>query len=165
MKPQLKVDDEYETPPGAWELVLRYLPHHLIVWDPFYATGKAAKFIRKQGFSVIHRQKDFFEWEPTGYDVILTNPPYSKKKEVLERLLALSKPFAILVPLSIISTQYFVNMMKDRHFRLLIPTKRIHFLKNGEPTDRCSFDTCWLLYDMDAYVQVENQIVYVGGEE
>ena len=39
--------------------------------------------------------KDFFSTEPPACDYIISNPPYSLKGEVLERLFDLDKPFAV----------------------------------------------------------------------
>lgn len=44
--------------------------------------------------------KDFFQYEPKEYDIIISNPPFTEKDRVLERLYELGKPFAILLPLN-----------------------------------------------------------------
>ena len=44
--------------------------------------------------------KDFFQYEPDDYDIIVSNPPFTEKDRVLERLYELGKPFAILLPLN-----------------------------------------------------------------
>ena len=43
---------------------------------------------------------DFFEFEPNKWDLIVSNPPFSIKDKVLERLYSFNKPFAILLPLN-----------------------------------------------------------------
>ena len=40
-------------------------------------------------------------------EVIITNPPFSKTKEVMERLFELDKPFILILPVSKLNTQYF----------------------------------------------------------
>ena len=44
--------------------------------------------------------QDFFTYEPEGYDVIVSNPPFSIKDKILERLYELNKPFAVLLPMN-----------------------------------------------------------------
>ena len=44
--------------------------------------------------------KDFFIYEPDEYDIIVSNPPFSIKDKILERLYELDKPFAVLLPLN-----------------------------------------------------------------
>lgn len=57
--------------------------------------------------------KDFFKYEPDNYDVIVSNPPFSIKDQILRRLYELNKPFAILLPLNSLQGknryQYFKN--------------------------------------------------------
>lgn len=64
------------------------------------------RFIRASGGgyqtvrSHIDEGQDFFEYEPDNYDVIISNPPFSIKDKILQRLYELDKPFAILLPLN-----------------------------------------------------------------
>lgn len=44
--------------------------------------------------------QDFFKYEPDVWDIIVSNPPFSLKDKVLERLYLFNKPFAILLPLN-----------------------------------------------------------------
>lgn len=44
--------------------------------------------------------QDFFTYEPEEYDIIVSNPPFSIKDKILQRLYELNKPFAILLPLN-----------------------------------------------------------------
>ena len=64
-------------------------------------------------------------------DIIVSNPPFTKKKEVFTRLKQLDKPFIIICPSSMINTQYIRTLFKDATERLQIsiPNKRIHFVK------------------------------------
>ena len=42
------------------------------------------------GYDIIHEDKDFFSYTP-DYDIIVDNPPFSKMKEVCQRLKELDK--------------------------------------------------------------------------
>lgn len=44
--------------------------------------------------------QDFFTYEPENWDIVVSNPPFSIKDKVLERLYSFNKPFAILLPLN-----------------------------------------------------------------
>jgi len=50
--------------------------------------------------SHINDGQDFFTYEPEDYDVIVSNPPFSIKDKILERLYELNKPFAVLLPMN-----------------------------------------------------------------
>lgn len=146
-----KKDDDYETPDNAWDLIKDYIPKDKVIWESFYATGKSGEYLRKMGFEVIHNDEDFFE--NNRGDICVSNPPFTIKKEVLQRLKELDKPFILLMPQQTINAKYFMDMFREENIQLLIPPKRIHFIKNGDDKTKCSFDCaffCWKMgYDKD----------------
>lgn len=96
--------DEIFTPFYAVEPLLKYIPKDKIVWFPFDEEWSAfyQMFVEK-GYKCIRsslaENQDFFTYEPKEhYDVIISNPPFSKKDKILKRLNKLNKPFAILLP-------------------------------------------------------------------
>ena len=138
--------DDYETPESAWDLVLDSISKDLVIWEPFYCHGRAGNYLRTKGYKVIHENKDFFTYEPEHYDIIVTNPPFSKRKEIFNKLKQLDKPFAILVPTVSLNNQYFCNLFRDEEFNLVFPTKRIQFIKDGKVTNKCNFDCVWICH-------------------
>ena len=139
------------TPKYAWEDIQQYIPKDKIIWEPFYGDGTSGEYLRELGFTVIHEKEDFFT--TNRGDVIVTNPPFSKSKEVLQRLKLLDKPFIMLMPCSKICTSYFREFFKgDGRLQIIIPRKRIHFIKqvNGSvPKDYksvCNFDCFYYCY-------------------
>tara|TARA_R100001460_G_scaffold25005_2_gene50282 strand:- start:649 stop:1149 length:501 start_codon:yes stop_codon:yes gene_type:complete len=144
------VHDNYMTPKHAWEAVQNFIPKDKVIWESFAGNGNSSKFLTELGFDVICKEEDFFNVDYG--DIIVTNPPFSKKKEVFTRLKQLDKPFVIICPCSMITSQYFRNLFKDEKIQIIIPRKRIHFLKTDDdgniiPTEnKCNFDCfyyCW----------------------
>jgi Adenine-specific methyltransferase EcoRI len=144
--------DDYMTPRHAWENIAHLIPKDKVIWEAFYGDGKSGTYLRELGFNTIHEDIDFFT-EDRG-DIIVSNPPFSRSKEVLTRLKELNKPFIMILPASKVTTQYMRALFKDTEdkLQLIIPRKRIHFQKqiNGEiPEDYkscCNFDCfyyCW----------------------
>jgi hypothetical protein len=109
------------------------------------------------GFNVIHEQIDFFE-ENRG-DIIVSNPPFSLAKEVLGRLKELDKPFVLILPASKICTQYVRQLFKDGGLQIIIPRKRIQFIKVGgeESKNACNFDCFYYCYKMS----LEKDIIWL----
>lgn len=145
------VHDDYMTPKSAWEAIKDYIPNDKTIWEPFYGDGKSGEYLRELGFTVIHEPIDFFE-NNCG-DIIVSNPPFSKAKEILTRLKELDKPFILLLPMSKINTQYVRNLFKsDKELQIIIPRKRIQFkkIKDGkeEDTNKCNFDCFYYCYKM-----------------
>ena len=60
--------------------------------------------------------------------LIITNIPFSKKKEVLQRLKDLDIPFITILPTSTINTK-FLREIFDEEIQLLLPPSRIFFEK------------------------------------
>ena len=142
--------DDYMTPKYAWENIKQFIPKDKVIWEAFSGNGNSSKFLTELGFDVICKEEDFFEVDYG--DIIVTNPPFSKKKEVFTRLKELGKPFIIICPCSMITAQYFRNLFKDERIQIIIPRKRIHFMKliDGEVPEnwknQCNFDCfyyCW----------------------
>ena len=97
--------DEYMTPPSAWEAIQKYIPKNKVIWEAFYGDGKSGDALRTLGFKVNHDELDFFE-NNLGV-VIVSNPPFSKLPQILERLAHLNKPFIIIMPSSKLNTQQY----------------------------------------------------------
>lgn len=143
--------DDYMTPKYAWENIKDYIPKKKI-WEAFYGDGASGKHLKELGFDVIHEPIDFFA-NNLG-EVVVSNPPFSKSKEVLSRLKELDKPFIVIFPSSKINTQYTRTLFKDSvdKLQIIIPKKRIHFDKQiqGKTPENwknaCYFDCfyyCW----------------------
>jgi len=69
----------------------------------------------------------------------------SEKDKVLKRLLEIGVAFALLVPVTTLSRQYFAKIMQDVPFKILVPSRRVQFTKGGVCAGACSFDTVFLL--------------------
>ena len=147
--------DDYMTPKYAWKNIKDYIPKDKVIWEAFYGDGKSGEYLTELGFNVIHKEIDFFD-NDLG-DIIVSNPPFSKSKEVLNRLKELDKPFIIILPCSKICTQYIRENFKNSEtpLQIIIPRKRIHFEKhiNGEiPNNwkqQCNFDCFYYCYKMN----------------
>ena len=118
--------DDYMTPLYAWEWIKQYIPNDKVIWEAFYGDGSSGDYLKELGFNVIHEPIDFFE--NNKGDIIITNPPFSKKKEVFTRLKELDKPFIIICPSSMINTKYIKQLFKDETLQIIIPNKRINFI-------------------------------------
>lgn len=128
--------DEYYTPRYAVEPILEYINTGSKVWCPFDTEhSNYVKMIRDSGSEVvlshIDNGEDFFDYEPENYDLIVSNPPYSIKGEVFERLFSIGKPFAMLVGVvGIFESQKRFNMFKNNDFEIMYLNKRVAFYQD-----------------------------------
>ena len=119
--------DDYMTPKSAWEDIEHVIPKDMVLWECFYGDGQSGNHLAELGFEVIHQDVDFYTHD-LG-DVLVSNPPFSDCKNVMKRLAHLDKPFIMIMPSSKISTGYFRETFGNKHIQIIIPRKRIQFIK------------------------------------
>ncbi len=75
--------------------------------------------------------QDFFTTELPPCDYIISNPPYSLKGEVLERLFDLGKPFAMLVGVvGLFESQRRFEMFRAHDFEIMYFNRRVAYFKS-----------------------------------
>jgi hypothetical protein len=153
-----KNNDDYETNEDIWVMIKHYIPFGKIIYEPFYCSGRSGQILREMGFITIHEDEDFFiHHKRHHYDIIVSNPPFSIKNKILQTLYEIDKPFILIVPVSIITKQYFTELYKDKDVSILIPPKRLQFSKKGQDLNRCWFDCLFLTYKLG----LDKQIIYI----
>ena len=79
----------------------------------------------------ISNGQDFFKTEVPDCDYIISNPPYSKKTEVLARLFVIGKPFAMLVGTAgLFESQRRFEMFRDNEFEVLYFNRRVSYFRD-----------------------------------
>ena len=129
---QYQKRDEYYTPKILVDAILKYIPIDKTVWCPFdTANSEFVLALKARGNTVVYSHikegLDFFDYEPCDYDYIVSNPPFTKKLDVLKRLYELKKPFAMLLPLPMLNYQEIGNFLIDKKLELLIVDKKVSF--------------------------------------
>ena len=139
--------DVYQTPVNAANLIIDYVKSNLIkvnaVWECAAGYGLLGDELSKAGFEVLmsdlcsHNEKikeiDFlnhsklFSSYADRADMIITNPPFSVKDLFIRQCYKLSKPFALLLPLTALEGIKRQQIWKEG-LTVLIPNRRIHFL-------------------------------------
>ena len=157
---KLSNDDEYNTPRELWENVKSFFPSkEKIVWEAFYGNGKSGNILSDLGCTVIQSDVDFFDDNShiiEKCDLIISNIPFSIKKDVLKRLKEIDKPFMIIMPSSTMFTQYLREIFSNE-LQIIVPKNRMHFEKNWTVLRRTSFDSCYYCYKMN----LKNDIVWL----
>ena len=130
-------NDEFYTPDYAIYPIIRYLKKGSNVWCPFDTfESNFVKILEKEGFKVYATHKnngqDFFNFKvPLECDYIISNPPYSLKFEVLERLFSIKIPFAMLVGVvGLFESKKRFKMFSDNDFEIMYFDKRISYFKD-----------------------------------
>ncbi len=128
-------NDEFYTPLYAVKPIEKYLKKGSIIWCPFDTEqSNFVKYFRKLGYNVIATHivngEDFFELD-INCDYIISNPPYSKKYEVLKKLFELGKPFAMLLGVvGLFESQKRFELFKDNKFEVMYLNRRVSYFKD-----------------------------------
>lgn len=146
-------NDECYTPQYGIIPILKYLPKDKIIWCPCDTeNSEYVKVLKENGYNVVYSHidygQDYFKYEPEKWDIMVTNPFYTGKKEVVQRALDFGKPFALLLPLTWLNDSAPVKLFSEKDLQLLMFDKRIKFINNGIVQNKITFKTayyCWNL--------------------
>lgn len=121
---------------------------------PFYYDGQCANHLRSCGFDqVVHRADDdfFLRVRDTKFlkkvDLIWDNPPYTSpetKEAVLRALATSGKPFAMLLPISVLHVAFVRSILDMSQVQVIIP-RRVFVCKREGPEVPFKY-LCWLCY-------------------
>ena len=146
---------ESYTPFYAVDPIMKYIPKDKVIWCPFDVEWSSFYQSFKQGgYTVIRSHledgKDFFTYEPDKYDVIVSNPPFSIKDNILGRLYELNKPFAVLLPMNSLQGKSRYKFFKQG-IQLLSFDQRIGFHNQEHmdvPIEGSPFATAYFCRDV-----------------
>lgn len=128
-------NDEFYTPEYAIKPLLKYIKPGSVIWCPFDTEhSNFVKLLQQQGHTVIYTHlvygQDFFETD-IDCDYIVSNPPYSLKGEVVDRLFKMGKPFAMLLGIvGLFESQRRFDMFKNNQFEIMYMNRRVAYFKD-----------------------------------
>lgn len=123
-----------------------------IVWCPFDTeNSEFVKQIRNRWWKVVYSHikdwKDFYDYEPAYWDIIISNPPFTNKRKIFERALSFWKPFALLMTNTWLNDAAPKQLFKEKELQMMMFDKRIHFIKpDGTVDKKTTFSSsyyCW----------------------
>lgn len=134
--------DEMYTPAYAIEPLLKYLAPGSNIWCPFDKNcSNYVKVLERSGHTVVathiydENKVDFFTMAEKSksklqkkINYIISNPPFSKKDDIVKTLYELEIPYAMLFPLPMLQGQKRFPYIKN--CEALIFNKRINFYKD-----------------------------------
>ena len=144
-------NDECYTPAYGVEPILEFIPKGKIIWCPF--DTEKSEFVRQISkinpviYSHLDDGKDFFEWEPDNWDILISNPPFTNKRKFFERALSFNKPFALIMTNTWLNDSAPKQFFKDKNLQLLMFDKRMRFVSpDGRDNKKITFSSsyyCW----------------------
>lgn len=126
------------TPAYGVRPLLEFLDNFLArtIWCPFDTEdSQFVQVLREAGHTVVHSHistgQDFYTYEPPHWDLMVSNPPFTNKRKIFERAIALGKPFALLMSNTWLNDAAPKQLFRDVDLQLLMFDKRIEFI--GQP--------------------------------
>lgn len=130
-------NDEYKTPQYAVTPIIKYLVPNSTIWCPFdKQDSKYVVTFREHGFNVvfghIETGQDFLKAEVPDCDYIISNPPYSIRTEVFQRLKEIGKPFAMLINFQgIFDNQKRFEIFQSIPVEMMYLSPRVSYIKEN----------------------------------
>lgn len=155
-------NDECYTPRYGVTPILKHIRNKfpiendkITIWCPFdKEDSEFVKVFRENGYNVIatHIEKgeDFYSYEPKEHwDCIISNPPFSGKRQIFKRAMSFNKPFALMFPMTWLNdaAPKEIFMEENKQMQMLMFNKRIKFLNNGIVQNKITFSTGYLCWD------------------
>lgn len=175
-KKAFKVQDEWATPSLLVNMLIPYLRkweiefvnkngYRPLIWLPFDTEdSQYYKILKKEGFQVVRSHlnddKDFFNYQPgqfdiEQFDIIVSNPPFSQKLKIMERIIFdLKKPFVLLMNMMSVNYQEIGNLFQfvNPKIQFIIPDKKVSF--DGNTSSFCSGYVCYDFIDHTEFVHL-----------
>lgn len=130
--------DEWYTPREAVELIAKYIKPHSKILCPFdTAKSNFVKIFKAEGhevtYSHIEDGVDFFLLDKPSVDYVISNPPYSRRQEVLTKLYEWDIPFAMIFNGNGLLDSKTRMELARRGMEILYIYPRVQFIgQNGE---------------------------------
>ena len=128
--------DEYYTPQNAVDMILPYIIKggYKNIWCPFdKEESKFVQTFKSHGLNVayghIETGQDFFDYsEPLG-DIVVSNPPFSKRDRIFEKLYGWDIPFALIMNFNgLFDSKKRADIFRNHRVEMLVPKGRMKFV-------------------------------------
>ncbi|WP_435128948.1 hypothetical protein ACR82Z_03660 [Mycoplasma sp. 6243] len=168
-------DDEWYTTKEDIQFFINNakIPKNKVIWCPFdLPNSNFVTVFKKNGYKVISSHillgEDFYKYEPKKHwDIIVSNPPFRNKHNLLKRLLEFNKPWALIFGIQALNSEKFCDFLqKFKRVQYVHLKRRMCFTKDYLNYDlmnlqRPSFASMWIANDLfDKDIQVWKGVDY-----
>lgn len=133
--------------------IIKYLPKDKIIWCPFdKEDSEFVKVLTEQGYKVVYSHiengQDFYTYEPEEWDILVSNPPFTNKRQIFERALSFGKPFALIMSNTWLNDSAPKQVFKDKQLQILFFEERMKFSNNGVVQNKITFSSSYFCYNL-----------------
>jgi len=170
--PKKQVYDEYYTRKKAFEDIKHFINSEKVLWEAFMlnSLSSSPQYLKEMGFNVEwSTSQGFFLQDKRENSVVVSNCPFSLKKEVLQHLKNIDQPFILIISSTVLNTKYFLETFgTDKRIQLIIKSTKIHYDKfvDGKKVDmkdNTSFHSLYLRWQIGLEFDINfNKWVIMG---
>ena len=127
--------DEYYSPQNVVDMIVPYILRggYRKIWCPF--DTEESKFVTTftdLGFEVVHGHidtgQDFFSFQEPQGDVVVSNPPFSKRDHIFEKLFQMDIAFALVMNFNgLFDSRKRAEIFRKNGVEILVPNGRMKF--------------------------------------
>lgn len=147
--------DECYTPDYVVEAIVPFIPKDKIIWCPFDKEWSPfVRVLKSQDYTVTYSHQDFgqnfYNYEPAHWDIMVSNPPFTGKRQIFERALSFNKPFGLLMTVSWLQDAAPKQLFAEKDLQLFMFKDRVKYLDGdgniiGDKVNFASAFFCWSL--------------------
>ena len=146
--------DDWFSRKKTWEDIIQFIPRDKVIWESFMlnSVSNSPIYLQELGWDVDWNvNEDIFNQQKRDDSIIVSNIPFTLKKEIFQHLKDIDQPFILLAPSTCLHTKYFNQIFANDKIQLIIPSSKRQFDKyvDGkkiEGPDNCSFYTLYICY-------------------
>lgn len=104
------------------------------IWCPFdKAESKFVTTFQECGYEVVYGHietgQDFFDYDVPQGDIVVSNPPFSKRDAIFERLYEWQVPFALVMNFNgLFDSRKRADLFRNNRIEILVPRGRMKFI-------------------------------------
>ena len=128
--------DEYYSPQNVVDMIVPYVMRggYRRIWCPFdTAESRFVKTFQDLGLEVayghIETGQDFFDYKEPQGEIVVSNPPFSKRNAIFKRLYEMQVPFALVMNFNgLFDSKTRSRLFRENRVELLVPYGRMKFI-------------------------------------
>lgn len=165
---QVQGRDLFQTPKYAVDLLIPFIPDNIKwIWEPACGEGKIVQVFTEHGYGVYasdirnaqnwvrpHTLNFLTDDKPLAFYfakhdyAIVTNPPFSLKKQFYDKCREHKQPFALLIPADY--SGWLIRACSEEGAEKIIPTRRVDYITpsglSGASGHTADFHSLWLTW-------------------
>lgn len=127
--------DEYYTLQKSVDMIIPYIFRggYKKIWCPFdKSDSKFVTTFQNLGFEVfyghIETGQDFFDYQEPQGEIVVSNPPFSKRDEIFKRLYEWDIPFALIMNFNgLFDSKKRTDIFREHRVEMIVPRGRMKF--------------------------------------